>query len=255
MKRMKDFFHIASTNNVSDIARIDFIKSNKDKISDYNKTQLDRIIEENKQGKLSHYWFNLLVRLYQKVTMAIKVIMLTKKEQETKVQENSRIDSESLPEETVAHASATHEAQRLPSDPDNTPNDFIEVMIEWNNMLSSNDIPNIVALDSNVINAINTQVKSIGKRELINCIKKVPGMYSVQSGTYKMTFKKFMTERTIEILKSADIQVEEYKEDWFNEYLQKRTGEVFVPRIDLDSVPTFKTIVAASSWWNQRTNK
>lgn len=255
MTRMKDFFHVASTNNKTNIQRIEFINSNKDKISSYNAIQLDRISEENKQGKLSHYWFTLLVRLYQKVTMAIKAIKLTKKQQETDAQTNSRIDSESTPEESVAHVAATHEAQRLPSDAVITPNDCIEVMIEWNNMLSSNDIPNIDALNQNVINAINTQVKSIGKKELINCIKKVPGMNSVQSGKYQMTFNKFMTDKTIGIITTLDIQIEEHQGSWFDAYIQERTGEIIVPRINQDNVPKFDTIVAAASWWNQQSNK
>ena len=255
IKKMKDFFHVASTNHRSNISRIDLIQSNKDKISCFNHKQLDRIIEENRKGKLSHYWFNLLVKLYQKVTMAIKQIQITKKAQETKSETPSRIDSESNPGETVAHASATHEAQRLPEDTDLTPKDYLEVMVEWNNMLSSNDIPNIDALDSNVINAINTQVKSIGKRDLINCIKKVPGLSSVQSGKYKMTFNKFMTDKTIQIIMAANIKVDINSGDWFDTYMQERTGEVFVPRITLDNIPEFKTILVASSWWNQQTTK
>jgi hypothetical protein len=256
MKKMKNFFHIASTNNVSNNKRIEFIKANKDKISDYNSTQLDRIIEENKEGKLSHYWFNLLVRLYQKVTMAIKSIMLTKKQQETEAQTNSRIDNESNPGETVVHASATQKAQRLPEDTDITPNDYMEIMIEWNNMLSSNDIPNIDALNQNVINAINTHVKSIGKRELIECIRKVPGLNSVQEGTFKMTFKKFMTVKTINLLKSLDITVEpRIESSWLDDHMLSEYGLVSVPMINLDEVPVFESTDTAAAWWNQHTTK
>ena len=70
-----------------------------------------------------------------------------------------------------------------------------------------------------------------------------------------MTFNKFMTDKTIQIIMNSNIQVDIDAGDWFDTYIQERTGEVFVPRINLDNVPVFETIDVAAAWWNQHTSK
>ena len=255
MEKQKDFFHIASTNNMKDDTRIELVNGNKDKISKFNTKQLDRIIEEKKKGKLSHYWFTLLVKLYQKVTRAIAQLLRTKKIQETTAQNTSRIDNESKPGETVAHASATQQAQRIPEDPEVTPNDCIEILVEWNNMLGCSRIPNINDLNQNEINAINTQVKSIGKREVISNIRKVQGLNSVINGTFKMTFKKFMTDKTMEIISDSGVQEDIPADDWFQDYMDEQNGTISVKAMKHEDTPEFTSYTDAASWWNQQVTK
>ena len=249
LKKSNDFFHQVATNNMSDEARIQLVRENKDKISEFNTKQLDRIIQEKKKGKLHKYCFTLLVKLYQKVTRAIANALRLKKQQETEALNSSRIDNESRPGETVAHASATQNAQRIPEDPEVTPNDILEVGVEWNNMLGSSTIPNI-KLNQNEINLINTYVKSIGKRELISCIRKVQGLKKVSSGEYKMTFKKFMTDKTLDIIMNSGLQEDAPMGGWFQEYMDEQNGTISVPFIELESVPQFVSINDVTLWWS-----
>jgi hypothetical protein len=195
------------------------------------------------------------VKLYQKVTRAIAQLLRTKKIQETTAQNTSRIDNESKPGETVAHASATQQAQRIPEDPEVTPNDCIEILVEWNNMLGCSRIPNINDLNQNEINAINTQVKSIGKREVISNIRKVQGLNSVINGTFKMTFKKFMTDKTMEIISDSGVQEDIPADDWFQDYMDEQNGTISVKAMKHEDTPEFTSYTDAASWWNQQVTK
>lgn len=249
-KRMNNYFDEMYKNNVSDEARILFVRQHQDKISGKNKEQLERIIEENKQGKLSCYWHRLLVRIHQKITMAINVMKLKKKNNDKK----SHINSESNQGETVAHKAATYEAQRVPEDPELTLSDYAEIMITWNNMIGSNNIPNIQELNMKTIHAINKQVKSIGKDKLLSYIKKVPGLYKVKDGSWTMTIDSFLTDRTIGIFESnPNIQVEEEMTDWLTDYMSKEYGVISTPTIDLNSIPSLDTINELNAWWEKLT--
>ncbi len=252
LKKNQNFYHRAITDHVTDYQRIDVIKANKDKISALNITQLDRIIEEKKQGKLSQYWNKILINLQQLVTKAIQRIKRVKKDQdqESTNEIKSLIESESNQGGTVAHDSATKKQQRLPEDRLN-PNEYIEVLVEWNNMLLDRDIPNIDTLDQNVINAIDKQVKSIGKSKLISCIRKISGLDSVSNGSYKMTFNNFMTKKTIDLIDGSNIIEDVQASSWFSEYMEEHLGVISVPYIDCKEVPTFNNITEASTWWKE----
>lgn len=250
LKKHQNFYHRAITNHITEYQRIDEVKANKDKISTLNIAQLDRIIEEKKQGKLSWYWNKILINLQQLVTKAIQRMKRVKKDQdnESTNEIKSLIESESIQGGSVAHDSATMKHQRLPED-QLKPSEYIEVLVEWNNMLSDRDIPNIEALDQNVINAIDKQVKSIGKAKLISNIRKVSGLKSVSNGSYKMTFSKFMTKKTLDLIDSSNIVEDISGPSWLADYELEHFGVVSVPRIGWEDIPTFNTITEASTWW------
>lgn len=252
LKKNQNFYHRAITDHVTDYQRIDQVKANKDKISDLNITQLERIIEEKKQGKLSQYWNKILINLQQMVTKAIRRMKKIKKDQdqESTNEIKSLIESESNQGGSVAHDSATMKHQRLPED-QLKPSEYLEVLVEWNNMLSDRDIPNIDALNQNVINAIDKQVKSIGKRKLISNIRKISGLESVSNGLYKMTFSKFMTKKTLDLIDSSNIVEDISGPSWLAEYELEHFGVVSVPLIAWEDIPTFNTITEASTWWKE----
>lgn len=245
----QDFFHQVHTNNVSDQQRINTVNSNRDQISEYNNKQLDRIIEEKQKGRLSSYWFKLLIRLEQLVTYAKKKLQdALKSKQET----TTPIDNESNQGVTVAHASATQKAQRIPEEYD--PAYIAKVFVNWNNMTRGTNIPNIGAVSQNDIHVIDTMVNSIGKETLLDNIWKVTALDSVSNGTYKMTFKRFMTNKTMEIFETNNI-TKDIDCPWLIDEFVNDTGLVVHDRIEITDIPTFNTTRDVITWWNNTVTK
>lgn len=247
LKKFKNFFHRVITSNRSDYSRIDFIKANKQFLSSLNVSQLDRIIEEKKQGELSHYWSMILINLEQKVSANIKT--LERKNNKQEQEPTSHVNRESNLGETEAHASATRVAQKDPEDNHITPGEVIDILIKFNNMILDQDIPEVTSLNQSVINSIDSTVKSIGKKEVISAINKVSILRHDTKYT-KMTFKRFMKPETIKMIHKM-IDTEDIESpSWMAKRLQDM-GYKVVQYIDPEATPELTNYDEVITYWNQ----
>lgn len=253
LKKNKNFFHRAITNNRTDYQRLDYVRGNKDKLSSLNETQLERILEEKKQGKLSHYWNLILIKLEQKVSKLLR--KATESNRESTDQTTTHVNQESKPGETEQHASATRQAQKVLESDEVTPAVVMEIMVKYNNMILDQAIPEVTRLTSHHINLIDKTVKSIGKKEVLKALNKVSQLvYDSTKYETKLTFKRFMNPEYIKWINTT-IQMEDVAApEWFAAHLTETTGVVTVPYIDIEETPELSSNDDVIKYWNQLKN-
>jgi hypothetical protein len=255
LQSMKNFIHRVITNNRSEQARINLVVQHRELLSELNNSQIDRIISEITDGPLSVYWLTILIKLEQKVTLALRKDKNRQdKDAESNRENTSLTNSESNVKETTAHASAIHKAQRKPeSEP--TPGDIIEILGSWNNMTRGQDkIPHVKTINENTYNAICKRVKSYGKENILSNIKRVSGLDSVANGTYKMSLHNFLTDKTQTLINRLNLPESIEVDDWFTEYWAEHQGIDIIDRIYTESIPNFDSTTEAIEWWNSKQN-
>lgn len=252
-RRHRNFLHFCAQNNVDPQSRVEEIELHIDLLSDKQLEQLNTIKTYLKQGitKLANYFHWKLIDLQQFITLMLKKASF--KATESNQDRQSPTNSESNLKETAEHAAATRVAQRKPV-PEPTPGEIIEIIASWNNEMRGQDnIPTINNINTKTYNAICNQVKSYGKDTILSSIRKVTGLHAVSNGSYQMTFSKFMTKKTIDIILASNL-TEDIQSDWFADAWADRQGHDIIPRIDVESIPQFDTKVDAIKWWNHSLN-
>lgn len=245
----RNFLHYCAQNNKSYAARIEEIEAHIELLSDLQLRQLQRIKQMLAEGvtKLQNYFHWTVIRIQQFVSM----MLLKNKSNKVKSKQEakSHTNSESNVKETAQHKAATRKAQRKP-----VPNDAVEIMATWNNTMRGQDmIPNIETIDTKTYNAICKQVKSYGKETVISCIKKVTGLNSVKSRSFKMTFNKFITEKTLDIILTSNVK-KDVESDWLDDYIAKLDDTSIIAHTPLENIPQFDFKDDAINWWNSNKN-
>jgi hypothetical protein len=247
MKRNKNFFHRAITSFRSDHIRIDKVNANKQLLSEKNLYQLERILEEKKQGKLSWYWMIILINLEQKVTNLLRKTEAT--EDTSNETNNPQTTSESNERPTTAHTRATAAAVKDPEE-DITPGKIMDVMVAFNNMILNQEIPEVKVMSKKHINAISHTVKSIGKDKVLSAINKVSQLTHDKKWNTKITFERFMTIEQINLINNK-IQAEDIVTPvWMSEHL-KGMGYDVVNSIDTEAIPEPSTMKECINTYNQ----
>lgn len=247
LKRNQNFFHRAITNNKGDWQRIDFIKSNKELLSSLNISQLERIQEEKKEGKLSHYWNLILIKLEQKVS---KLLRKTEVSEDQNEETNpSQVNSESNERPTAAHTRATAAAVKDPEDNEITAGDYLDIMIAFNNMITNQAIPEVKELSKNHLNAITHTVKYQGKENVLQAISKVSQLIHDKKYKHKITFERLMTPQQIEWINNK-IEKVDVESDFLGSYL-KQMGLESISSIDADSLPAVSSLEQVIKVYNE----
>lgn len=212
VRRNNDFYHHVSTSNQNDYTRIDFIKNHSDKLSSLKKSQLKRITEEKKHGKLSSYFFRLLVRLEQFISNLLN--REEKKDNETDSEPTPHIN-ENQNGMSEAHESAIAQAT-LSRD------DLNMIRDTWNDMCSDDpSVPEVTELTKEYIQFINDNVESNTIERVIQAINKVPNLEHNKKYKYRITFRRFIEDpehtHWISNLDSSKQYEPDWIEDVFNE--------------------------------------
>jgi len=210
VRRNNDFYHHVSTSNQNDYTRIDFIKSHSDKLSNLKKAQLDRITEEKKKGKLSSYFFRLLVRIEQFISNLLKK---DKKNEAGTVSEDQPQLNENPNGMSAAHESAIAEAT-LSID------DYNMITDTWNNMCKDDPaVPAIPGLTKEEKKLINVNVESNTIERVIKAINNVPNLEHDKQYKFRINFRRFISnpEHTYWISNLNDKK--SYEPDWVEEVL------------------------------------
>lgn len=211
IKRHKNFFHRAISSNRTDHIRIGKVNGNREHLSSLNISQLERIQEEKKQGKLTWYWMIILIKLEQKISNILARIK--RKSNQNNETETSETNCESNERPSVQHTRATAAAVKDPED-DSTPGDILDIMVSFNNMIVNQEIPEVKVMNKNHANAISYVLKFNTKEEIKQAINKVSKLYYDKKYKSKITFERFMMPDQIKwinkTIEEEDIEAPDY---------------------------------------------
>lgn len=244
----RDYLHRVASANRSVTARYKLIESHSDILGERDRRTLKIIGNQLKDGdRLEHHWMMRLIALEQRVSAYIRV-------KDTKTPANepvNHVDREQSQAEDVDKKAASLASRKIPEDePVLQPNDYIDILIKWNNMIGDQAIPKVESLSKEIITSINRMNKLYGKEGIIDRIMRVAGLkHDRKKYKHKITLERFMKPETFEHIDRLKLK-QNLEIDWLNDYMAELGVDV-VKSIDPDDVPTFESIEEAQSWWKQ----
>ena len=242
----KDHLHFVATSNKSDLARIEYINKHAKYLTEMQNSQLGKIREASKLGKLVHYLHSVLIRLEQKISAAL--FSKSKENDTTDNVKHSTINGNSNQGESVAEASAKSKAQKIPEDSPSGMNikDYYSFMALWNYLAIDNFMPRLEILTEARKQSIDRITKIHSKGDLLKAVKNIRHLYHDSSKyKYKMTIERFTQSETfLRVLEmsSFDPRLEEA------DFMHNLQDNSRLRRI-VNEVPEFITHEEAKEWW------
>lgn len=242
----KDHLHFVATSNKSDLARIEYINKHAKYLTEMQNSQLGKIREASKLGKLVHYLHSVLIRLEQKISATL-FHKIKENDTSDKVKP-STINRNSNQGESVAEASAKSAAQKIPEDSpsDMDIKDYYSFMALWNYLAIDNSMPRLEMLTEARKQSIDRITKIHSKGDLFTAAKNIRRLYHDSSKyKYKMTIERFTQSETfLHVLEisSFDPRIEEL------DFMDKIQEVTTLNRV-VSEVPEFITHEEAKEWW------
>ncbi len=233
----KNYLHYVATSNRSDSARIKFVEKFRNKLTDLEKQQLQRI--KNALSKLDYYLHKILIKLEQKCSG----FGITKNDDHQEQQSTSTHERNQTEGVTAEQKSAARIHQKTPEDPDANALRFIaQFVFTWNKVAASESMNHIYRLTDNRIQSIMSLLEEYSEREIIDAIRCINSIDHNTKYKYKMSFERFIQSETMNYL--LEYNPIDYNENDDTEDMFKSLKEAK----ELNSVPYFDSLHGLKTW-------
>jgi hypothetical protein len=200
LEERRTHLHMVATSNVSINGRIRLIEKFQDKISPMEQKQFERIQKEQKQGKIQHYFYMVLIKIENHVRAIKKAIEnalnrnnqeetpaftdrnRTKGEQETTKQVSAvrkkEPDQEEYSKDDKAHGVQRKQREVVEFDENRTPTlRKVVILISLWNKVADTSMPEIKCITERKVNSISKLISKYGYREVLFAIRNTAKLY------------------------------------------------------------------------------
>ncbi len=270
LEERRTHFHMVATSNVSIYGRIRLIEKYQDKISPIEQKQFERIQKEQKQGKLQHYFYMVLIKIenhVRAIKKAIENALNRNNEEETPAfTDRNKTEGE---QETTKQVSAVRkkEPDQEEDSKENKPHEFqpkqenvaeydenrtptlkkVVTLISLWNYVADSSMPEVMRITERKVDSISKLISKYGYREVLFAIRNTAKLYYDPKRKHKMTIERLSNDTTFEYVLS--------RKDYHPSVSQQTKGKALSGMIHLstieDQCPDFRSIKESNSWFKE----